>query len=81
MLDKAMKTLDVGRGYDQLSREVKGLMNIAKEITTKINRFQYNITMLRRSIDSDGEITKEQRNKLMKDLEEAFNYIGNHTEV
>ena len=81
MLLKELKSSDAGRGYDQLKREAKGLLGIAKEVTTKINRLNDNCKTLRESVRSDGSMSSDQRKEIERLIDDAFNYIGNHTEV
>lgn len=76
-----LKSSDVGRGYDQLKREAKGLLGISKEITTKINRLNDNCRTLRELARSDGSLSIDQRKEIEKLIDDAFNYIGNNTEV
>lgn len=80
-VEDAIKIVDVGRGYDQIKREANGLMNTAKEITTKLNRLYANSKELEKSIRSDSSIKPNEAKELMDIISKALNYIGNHTEV
>ena len=80
-IDEAVRSCDVGRGYDQLKRESKLLLGHAKEIATKLNKLNDDCRALRESERSDGSLSSEQRKEIEKLITEAFNYVGNNTEI
>ena len=80
-IDEVIRSCDAGRGYDQLKHESKLLLGHAKEIATKLNRFNDDCKALRESARSDGSLSNEQRKEIEKLITEAFNFIGNNTEI
>lgn len=81
VLDKAIKNCDAGRGYSQSLSEAKGLVTRSKNLTTQLNRLYADIEELRKAIKSDNSLQIAQYNEIEKYINEAYNYIGNNTEI
>lgn len=81
VLDKAINNCDAGRGYSQSLSEAKGLVTRSKNLTTQLNRLYADIEELRKAIKSDNSLQIAQYNEIEKYINEAYNYIGNNTEI